>query len=343
MNILELFTRKSRPWVIVAIAASMLTSIAANAQVPPRFYWKTLQGTNAVPVIAMSTSGNVNPLDPSHTSSSSASLSADIAIAGFAKIMPIGNKAGMLAVLVPMGRIDGDVVLGGSPLPGGSLSRESSSGYGDPMIEFNMNLIGPPPIMSLPDMLRYEPGFSLDLIVDLAVPLGQYDNSQSLNLGQNRWYGRLGTPIVWQLGPWIPDRRTTLEIFPSVWFFGDNDDFVGQNLQSDSTFQVETHLTRNFTSRFWGSLDASYTDSGDTTITSMTAPFDSTTASGSDMLTAGFTLGYQLNDSMQLTFGYKSTLNNDAGSDDLQLSTFSISFVAGWHRLLEGAGRLGGE
>ncbi len=201
------------------------------------------------------------------------------------------------------------------------------------MVEFNINLIGPPPIMNLPDLLRYEPGFSLDLIVDVAFPAGQYDNTQSLNLGQNRWYGRVGTPIVWQLGPWIPDRRMTLEIFPSVWFFGDNDDFVGRNLASDPTFELETHLTRNFTSRFWASLDATYTSSGDATIASRTT-------SGSDMTLVGFTLGYQLNDSMQLTIGYKSTLDNDAASDDLQMSTFMISLTTGWHRLLEGASRL---
>ena len=65
-----------------------------------------------------------------------------------------------------------------------TVSRESSSGFGDPMVEFNMNLIGPPPIMNLPDILRYEPGFSLDLIIDVAIPIGQYDNTQSLNLGQ---------------------------------------------------------------------------------------------------------------------------------------------------------------
>jgi hypothetical protein len=176
----------------------------------------------------------------------------------------------------------------------------------------------------------------LDLIVDVSFPLGQYDNTQSLNLGQNRWYGRIGTPMIWQLGPWIPDRRTTLEIFPSVWFFGDNDDFVGQTFESDPTLEVEAHLTRNFTSKVWGSLDATYIKTGDATIAG-------TTSSGSDMTTAGFTLGYQLNDSMQLTFGYKSTLNNDSASNDLQLSTFSISFVTGWHRLIEGANRLGGE
>jgi len=307
--------------------------MAANAQVPPRFYWKTLQGMNAVPVIAMSVSGNTNPLDPSYNFDPSASVSAEVAIAGYAKMFPVWNKAAMLAVLVPMGRIEADFLVGLLS------SRESSSGFGDPMVEFNINLIGPPPIMSLPDLMRYEPGFSLDLVVDLAFPLGQYDNTQSLNLGQNRWYGRIGTPIVWQLGPWIPTRRTTLEIFPSVWFFGDNDDFVGDNLSSDPTFGLEAHLTRNFTSKFWGSVDATYSSSGDATISNTT---DSETTPGSDMTLVGFTLGYQINESMQMTFGYKSTLNNDAASDDLKMNVFMISFTTGWHRLLEGAGRLSG-
>ena len=323
MNILTRQFGRLRSGIIITFVVAMLGSVTANAQVPPRFYWKTLQGTNAVPIIAMSTSGNTNPLDPSHYFDPGASLSADVAIVGYAKMMPFWKKAGMLSILVPMGRIEGEFLAG----------RASSSGFGDPMVEFNMNLIGPAPIMNLPDMLRYEPGFSLDLIVDVAIPIGQNDNTQALNLGQNRWYGRIGTPMIWQLGPWVPDRRTTLEIFPSVWFFGDNDDFVGQNLSSDPTFELEAHLTRNFTSKVWGSIDAAYIESGDSTIAG-------TTASGSDMTTAGFTLGYQLNDSMQLTFGYKSTFNNDAASNNLQLSTFSISFVTGWHRLIEGANRL---
>jgi hypothetical protein len=336
MKIPTLLVGKVRLWIVMTtVAALTLTSAAANAQVPPRFYWKTLQGTNAVPVIAMSVSGNVNPLDPSLKFDPSASLSADIAIAGYAKMCPVWNKAAMLAVLVPMGRIEGDFLD-----TGGSLSRAASSGFGDPMIEFNINLIGPPPIMNLPDMFRYEPGFSLDLIVDVAFPLGQNDSTQPLNLGQNRWYGRIGAPIVWQLGPWIPASRTTLEFLPSVWFFGDNDDFVGNNLHSDPTFALEAHLTRNFTSKFWGSLDANYSSSGDATISN---PSTSTTASGSDLTQVGFTLGYQLNESLALTIGYKSTLNNDAASDDPHLSTFTISLTTGWHKLIEGANRLSGE
>jgi outer membrane putative beta-barrel porin/alpha-amylase len=333
MNILLSLFEVKRPLIIVAIVASFLASTAANAQLPPRSYLKTLQGMNAVPVIAMSVSGNVNPLDPSNSLDPSANLSADVAIAGYMKMFPVFDRAAMLAVLVPMGRIEGDF------LAGPSLSREASSGFGDPMVEFNINLIGPPPIMNLPDLLRYEPGFSMDLVVDMAIPLGQYDNTQSLNLGQNRWYGRIGTPIVWQLGPWIPARRTTLEFFPSVWFFGDNDDFVGDKLSSDATFELEAHLTRNFTSNFWASIDTTYSNSGDTTISSTAG---STTASGSDMTLAGFTLGYQINESTQLTIGYKSTLNNDTASNDLKMSVFMISFTTAWHPLLEGVGRLSG-
>jgi len=329
MNALVQMNGKIRLWIILSAVLVMFGSMAANAQVPPRFYWKTLQGTNAVPVIAMSVSGNTNPLDPSNFLDPASSVSAEVAIAGYAKMFPVWNKAAMLAVLVPMGRIEGEFLAG----------RQASSGFGDPMVEFNINLIGPPPIMNLPDMLRYEPGFSLDLVVDVTFPLGQYDNTQSLNLGQNRWYGRIGTPIIWQLGPWIPASRTTLEIFPSVWFFGDNDDFVGANLHSDPTFELEAHLTRNFTSKFWGSFDATYSSSGDATIATTMM---SQTTPGSDMTLVGFTLGYQLNDSLQLTIGYKSTLNNNTASDDLRMSIFNLSLTTGWHRLLEGAGRLSG-
>ena len=36
--------------------------------------------------------------------------------------------------------------------------------------------------MNIPEMLRYKPGFSVDLVGNLAVPLGEYDNSSPINL-----------------------------------------------------------------------------------------------------------------------------------------------------------------
>jgi hypothetical protein len=53
----------------------------------------------------------------------------------------------------------------------------------------------------------------------------------------------------------------------------------------------------------------------------------------------GFTLGYAVNENLNLTFGYKSTLDDD-GPGDLQMDVFMFSLVFGWHPLIEGSRRL---
>ncbi len=52
-------------WIVVTIfALGVLCPLRAQSQVPPRFYWKTLSGANAVPLIYESISGNTNPSTP---------------------------------------------------------------------------------------------------------------------------------------------------------------------------------------------------------------------------------------------------------------------------------------
>jgi hypothetical protein len=312
------------------LAIGALCPPSASAQVPPRFYWKTLSGANAVPVIVNSMSGNTNPFDPAHVVVPGANLEATLAIVGYARTFSLFDRAAMAAVLMPMGRISGQVTAGAVS------ATQSARGFGDPTIELNVNLIGPKAQKNLADVTPYQPGFSLDVIADLAVPVGEYDDTRQLNLGQNRWYGRLGAPIVWQLGSWVPGRRTTLELLPALWLFGPNDDFVGTTLETDPLFQVDAHLTRDFTNRFWGSLDGVWYTGG-------AASIDGVEGEKLDNLAVGLTLGYQINDNLGLTMGYKSTVN-DSAPGDLQMDGFMISLVYGWHPLVEGARRLqGGE
>jgi hypothetical protein len=61
-----------------------------------------------------------------------------------------------------------------------------------------------------------------------------------------------------------------------------------------------------------------------------------------DMLGMGFTLGYQLNENIQFTAGYMATIN-DSAPTDLRMDSFKLSLVFGWHPLIEGMKRLGGE
>jgi hypothetical protein len=324
---------KSVAWLRLVVATTLalaaLCPPQALAQVPARFYWKGLSDANAVPLIFNSLSGNTNPFDPAHTVTPGAKIDAEVALAGYARTFSMLDRSAMAAILLPMGRISGEVTAAGKAF------NQSASGFGDPMLEFDINIIGPRAQKDIPDALRYEPGFSVDLLADLALPIGEYDSDQPLNVGQNRWYGRVGAPIVWQLGDWVPGRRTTLEFLPAVWFFGENDNYVGQTLKTDPLFQLDAHLTRDFTERFWGSLDAAWYNGA-------RASINGVQGEKLNNIGVGLTLGYTINDNLNLTFGYKSTVN-DTDPGDLKMDAFMVTLVFGWHPLLEGSRRLKGE
>jgi hypothetical protein len=312
--------------IVAALAVGALCSLQAVAQVPARFYLDTLSGASAVPLIFNSMSGNTNPFDPAHSVTPGANFDATLAMTGYAYTFTLGDRSAMAAFILPMGRVSGDVTVAGKTF------NQSARGFGDPMLEFKLNFVGPPAQKSLPDVLRYEPKFSMNLLTDLALPVGEYDSKQPLNLGQNCWYGRVGFPIIWQLGSWVPGRRTTLEFLPAVWLFGNNNDFVGQTKKTDPMYQLDAHLTRDFTEHLWGSLDASWYTGGQTTL-------DGVEGEKLNNLGVGLTLGYTINDNINLTFGYKSTIN-DNGPTDLKMDGFMVSLVFGWHPIIEGSKRL---
>jgi hypothetical protein len=311
------------------LAAAVLWPTQALAQVPARFYWKNLSGGNGVPVIFNSISGNSNPFDPANTVVPDAEFDATMALVGYAHTFELFDRAAMGAILLPMGRLSATGTVFGR------TANQSASGFGDPTLEFTINLIGPTAQKDLADPLRYEPGFSLDLLADLALPIGEYNSDQALNIGQNRWYGRIGAPIIWQLGDWVPGRRTTLEFLPAVWLFGNNNNYVGQTLKTDPLFQLDAHLTRDFTTNFWGSIDGVWYSGG-------RASIDGVQGSKLNNIGLGLTLGYSVNDNIGLTFSYKSTVNDNAPTD-LRMDAFQFTLVFGWHPLIEGAKRLKSE
>ena len=258
-----------------------------------------------------------------------AEVNATLLLSGYARTFTWFDRSAMVAVIAPMGRLSGEVTASGSTV------KQAAQGFGDPMLEVNLNLVGPKAQKNIPDVLRYQPGFTIDLLADLAVPIGEYDNSQPLNLGQNRWYGRVGAPILWQIGPWIPGRRTTLEFLPAVWLFGPNDDYVGRTLKTDPLFQLDAHLTRDLAEHLWTSFDVAW-------YTGAKATVDGVAGEKLNNVGLGFTLGYTLNDNLGLTVGYKSTVK-DRAPEDLRMDGFMVSLVFGWHPIVEGMRRLKGE
>jgi len=329
-NSIKFISMRAANFSIALFIVMLCVSISAMAQGDgPRFYWKTLMGANAIPVIGSSLGGNANPVDPSHNVVPGAEFTATMSMVGYAKMIPLFKRSAFVSVIVPMGRIS-------STVNDGLLTTTTTArGYGDPMLQFDINIIGPKAIMNIPDMLRYKPGFSVDIVSSLSIPIGEYDNESPLNIGQNRWYGRIGTPIVWQIGEWVPGKRTTVELLPAVWLFGDNTDFVGKTMSTEPMYQLEAHLTRDFMERVWGSLDVIYYSGGKATI-------DDVEGNALNNVGVGGTIGYQVNDNIQLNISYSSTVN-DSDPEDLKMDGFRVTLLYGWHPLVEGMKRLKGN
>lgn len=298
----------------------------------PRFYWKGLTGMNAVPLIGMSQSGNANPMDPAHTVNPGSEFLATMLMPGYAKVFPLFNRSAMASIIVPMGRISSQINTNGL------TSTQTAMGFGDPMLQFDINIIGAKAIKNIPDMLRYKPRFSLDFMGSIAIPIGEYNSENQVNIGQHRWYGRIGLPVVCQLGKWIPGKKTTFEFLPAVWFFSDNNDYSENKLKLETKpmFQLEAHLTRDFMEKLWGSLDFIWYSGGESKIDTL-PPIPQLNNIG-----IGLTLGYKINDNMQLTIAYTSSIN-DSEPEDLKMDSFRITFICGWHKLIEGMHRLKGN
>lgn len=329
-NYIKFITMRAGNFSIALVIVMLCASISAHAQGDgARFYWKGLMGTSAFPVIVNSMGGNANPFDPAQTIIPGSNFESTMSMAGYARMLPIRKRSAMVSVIVPMGRLAGEASINGVDFSG------TARGFGDPMLMLDINVIGPKAIMNIPDVLRYKPGFSVDILGALAIPIGAYDNTTPINIGQNRWYGRIGAPVVWQIGQWIPGKRTTFEMLPAVWFFTDNNDFMGKTMATKPKYQLEAHLTRDFMERIWGSIDVIYYTGGQATI-------DGHEGSALSNLGLGGTLGYHVNDNMQLNLSYSTTVN-DSGDEDLKMDQFRFTLLYGWHPLIEGMRRLSGH
>ena len=168
----------------------------------------------------------------------------------------------------------------------------------------------------------------------LGLPIGQYDADKLVNLGQNRWFGRIALPFKYHFGVFSRGYMKSLEVTPSVWLFAENDDFLGgRKLENKPLWQLEAHLTSDFTPNFWGSLDLLYRGGFQSEING------DEVGDELDIGDIGFTLNYQVNDNLGIRTGFSS---NVFGDSDLDSSMVRLQFVYGWHRDNENIKKLQG-
>jgi hypothetical protein len=141
------------------------------------------------------------------------------------------------------------------------IQIDSSKGLTDPFIGTLINLKGLP-ALSFDKFRTFTPGTIVHLLLGASLPLGEYDSANVINLGSNRYTFRIGLPVIHTLA-WGSGNRTTWETTPSVLFFTENKD---KKLKQNPLFVLESHLTRDFGTSWWGAVGMQYTVGGATTV-----------------------------------------------------------------------------
>ncbi len=304
-----------------------------------RAYWKGWDGINGVSFQHLRLdlqASDSQQFAPGQYVYANSDIEGSIFIGNYARHLTLFNRPSSLLLSVIGGSIDVDVNAKAPSLfvPPGLASTsfsQSSTGFADPSAQLVVNLFGAPPLKANFDLIDYEPTLTLDTAVMLAFPIGEYDKDKLVNLGLNRWYGRVAFPITYHFGAFTPGYRKSLELIPSVWLFSENDDFMGRKLKNDPMWQLEGHLTNDFTPTFWGSLDILYRSGFQSEVDGVEAGEEL------EMGNLGFTLNYQVDDNFSIKAGFSS---NVFGDDNLDTSMVRLQLVYGWHQSFENIKKL---
>jgi len=300
--------------ILAAYIGSMPTVLSATDD-GPRMYWNAPVGTNILQAYFWTVSGNA--LTPENTQvNPDFETDINIGVLGYNRIVDVAGHSAIATAVITGGKVSGSV-------PGYSL--RSSNGLGDLYLQGVVNLFGAP-ALSAEAFASYQQSTVLSLLVGVTAPTGAYKNDQALNLGMNRWNMRVGLPFMVTIGDWVPGEITTLEILPSVWFYGDNDDYtgLGLNLEQDPMYTLEAHLTRDITTSLFVSLDYFVQRIGDSFVNGL----QTGTANTSDSL--GVTVGYMFDAQTQFQLRYASTLSPNAEQGELEAKMFQFDLNYFW-------------
>jgi hypothetical protein len=136
------------------------------------------------------------------------------------------------------------------------------SGIGDISATLSVNLMGAPSMTPTEfQAFRQNPKPILATSVRVVAPTGKYEPDKLINVGTNRWAAKLKLGYLQPMpGKWV------LEMAAGVWFFQDNDEFLGGTREQEPITALDLSMVKRFRPGFWGSIDANYYLGGRTTV-----------------------------------------------------------------------------
>jgi hypothetical protein len=235
------------------MTAFLIAGAGARAQsLEPRSYSNTPVGLNFLIAGYGYAEGSIS-FDPA-LPIADARFHTNTGVVGYLRSLDVWGKSAKFDVVAPYTSFSGHA------LQTGQQKQREVSGFNDPLFRFSMNFYGAP-ALSMKEFAGYKQNVIVGASLQVSAPLGQYDNTKLINIGNNRWSFKpqLGISKAWNA--W------TVEVAPGVTFYTDNTDFNrGGTLAQDPVYSVQAHVIYGFQSGTWLALNSTYFTGGRTIV-----------------------------------------------------------------------------
>jgi hypothetical protein len=241
-----------REGLLAALAIAVAALPAAAQELDPGAYWPLPRGLNILTVVNSINHGDLN-FDPA-LPIEDASATINTTVFAYTRAIALAGRSANVSMQLP-------VVAGAIE---GLFKQEqvdvSRFGQADPRFRLGLNLYGAP-AMTPRDFAAYELKTIVGVSVTVAPPLGQYKNTQLVNIGANRWSVKTEVGLSHAIGRWI------VELMGGVWMFTDNTDFSGgRTREQDPIASAQIHLTYRPRRNLWLAGNANFYRGGRTTV-----------------------------------------------------------------------------
>ncbi|WP_373499606.1 transporter [Desulfococcus sp.] len=236
-----------------AVIALLFGAMQSHAgEIEPRAYVNTPVGINFLLTGYSFSDGSLSTTASSPIKD--AQLQIHYGVLAYARSLDVWGKSGKIDVILPYAQLSGNATFAGQTV------ERDVSGLNDPRFRFSYNFYGAP-ALSLQEFADYRQHFIVGASIQVSAPLGQYDDDKLVNLGNHRWFVKPDIGISKAWGP------LSVELSTGVFFFSDNDDFLGgKTLEQDPVSSTQVHVTYNIGRGVWAALSGTYDYGGRTAI-----------------------------------------------------------------------------
>ena len=233
--------------------------LAHAQELNPRAYLITPVGTNVINLGYSHLEGNPDVAGAAPITDASGRV--ELTALGYYRSFGFLGRSANFALGIPYAV--GDFSASVSEVP----KHVSRSGFLDSSLRLSVNLIGGP-AMEPQQFAKWQQDILLGVSLKIVAPTGQYDPTELVNLGTNRWAFKPEVGYSQRWDHWV------LDGYAGVWFFTENPEFFSHNqyfsgVRSKSQSPVtafEVHLSYDVRPRLWISLDANFWAGGENSV-----------------------------------------------------------------------------